>query len=378
MHVLLMAPSRRAASETFIRANLSGFSFRKTVVFGDEYNSENLLLMAHSCAILLSKLLSRLGLLHAASVPAAITTWILVKYYRPNLILVDFGFHAVRVMEAAFWCQIPLVVHFRGSDASSRTKFHRLKSRYRRLFQFSSGVIAKNKSMKLALEKLGADPESFLISPSGANPDLFFGAVPASSPLKFLSVGRLVEKKGPLQTLQAFCLLKDLLPESIYQKVELYIVGDGPLRGDMDTAVRTMNLSSQVKLLGVLSQEQIAEQMRTSRAFVQHSMVARDGDSEGNPVAIMEAQLCGLPVISTYHAGIPDVVVDGCTGILVREGDVDSMANAMRDLVLEPSMAARLGAAGRKRVLQAFTIQHHWSQVSAFLESIFLANGGKN
>ena len=136
-----------------------------------------------------------------------------------------------------------------------------------------------------------------------------------------------------------------------------------------------MNLSTQVKLLGVLSQEKIAEQMRSSRAFVQHSMVARDGDSEGTPVAIMEAQLCGLPVISTYHAGIPDVVVDGCTGILVREGDVDSMANAMRDLVLDPSMAARLGAAGRKRVLQAFTIQHHWSQVSAFLESIFLANG---
>ena len=78
MHVLIMAPTRRAASETFIRANISGFPFRKTVVFGDEYNADNLLLKAHSCAILLSKLLSRLGLLHAASVPAAITTFILV------------------------------------------------------------------------------------------------------------------------------------------------------------------------------------------------------------------------------------------------------------------------------------------------------------
>ena len=132
-------------------------------------------------------------------------------------------------------------------------------------------------------------------------------------------------------------------------------------------------MSSQVKLLGVLSQKQIADHMRTSRAYVQHSMVARDGDSEGNPVAIMEAQLCGLPVISTNHAGIPDVVLDGYTGLLVQEGDVTSMANAMRDLVLDPSMAGRLGAAGRERVLQAFTIQHHWSQVSAFLESILLA-----
>ena len=100
MHVLVVAPSRRAASETFIRANLNGFPFRKTLIFGDEYYSDNPLLMAHSCAILLSKLLSRLGLLHAASVPASITTFILVKYYRPDLILVDFGFHAV-----ALWRQ---------------------------------------------------------------------------------------------------------------------------------------------------------------------------------------------------------------------------------------------------------------------------------
>ena len=99
MHVLVMAPTRRAASETFIRANLNGFPFRKIAIFGDEYISDNPLLMAHSYAILLSKLLTRFGLLQAASVPAAITTWMLVKYYRPDLILVDFGFHAVRVME---------------------------------------------------------------------------------------------------------------------------------------------------------------------------------------------------------------------------------------------------------------------------------------
>ena len=117
-------------------------------------------------------------------------------------------------------------------------------------------MIVKNKSMKLVVEKLGADPNSFLISPSGANPDLFFGAVPALSHPKFLSVGRLVEK-GALQSLKAFAMLKDLLPESIYKKVELVIIGDGPLRVDMDLAVRKLHLSSQVKLLGVLSQKQL-------------------------------------------------------------------------------------------------------------------------
>ena len=79
--------------------------------------------------------------------------------------------------------------------------------------------------------------------------------------------------------------------------------------------------------------------MRQVRGFVQHSIVAPDGDSEGNPVAVMEAQLSGLPVVATRR-GIPEVVRDGETGLLVSEGDVDGMAVAMRRLVLEPALAA--------------------------------------
>jgi colanic acid/amylovoran biosynthesis glycosyltransferase len=110
--------------------------------------------------------------------------------------------------------------------------------------------------------------------------------------------------------------------------------------------------------------------MRRARGFVQHSMVAPDGDSEGNPVAVMEAQLSGLPVVATRHAGIPEVVRDGETGVLVSEGDVDGMAAAMRRLVLEPALAARLGAAGQRRVSEQFTVQHHWAAIAGLLERI--------
>ena len=107
--------------------------------------------------------------------------------------------------------------------------------------------------------------------------------------------------------------------------------------------------------------------MRKARMFVQHSNVAPDGDSEGSPVAIMEAQLSGLPVVATFHAGIPEIVAQNITGFLVDEGDVNGMANAMAKLVLDPGMASEMGANGQSRVSNNFTLDHHLSAVSALL-----------
>ena len=370
LHVLVLAPTRRAASETFIRANISGLPFRKTAAFGDERPLHRPLACMHGWAVLLSKALTRLGLLRLASLPAACTTRLLLWRHQPDVILVDFGFHAVRLMEAAAWSATPLVVHFRGSDASSEAKFQRLSRRYRRLFQLTAGVIVKSRPMQAVLERLGADPARLLISPSGADPDLFQGALPAQAPPRFLAVGRLVAKKGPLQTLEAFARMRNSLPGSHRDAVRLEIIGDGPLRADLERAVGMWKLENQVELLGVQPQQAIAERMRRARGFVQHSMVAPDGDSEGNPVAVMEAQLSGLPVVATRHAGIPEVVRDGETGVLVSEGDVDGMAAAMRRLVLEPALAARLGSAGQRRVSEQFTVQHHWAAIAGLLERI--------
>ena len=370
LHVLVMAPTRRAASETFIRANLAGLPFRKTAVFGDERPMHRPLAFVHGLAVLLSKAFTRLGWLRLASLPASCTTWMLLLRHRPDVVLVDFGFHAVRVMEATAWSAVPLVVHFRGSDASSEAKFQRLTNRYRRLFQLSAGVIVKSRPMQVVLKGLGADPETLLISPSGADPLLFHGAKPAFVSPRFLAVGRLVAKKGPLQTLEAFARMRDSLPESLKQHVSLDIVGDGPLRRDLERAVKQRGLVDQVALLGALPQRQIVERMRLARGFVQHSLVAPDGDSEGNPVAVMEAQLCGLPVVATRHAGIPEVVLEEETGLLVDEGDVDGMAAAMRRLVLEPSLAGQFGMAGQRRVERCFTVEHHWAAVADLLERI--------
>ena len=108
--------------------------------------------------------------------------------------------------------------------------------------------------------------------------------------------------------------------------------------------------------------------MRQARAFVQHSVVAIDGDSEGTPVAILEAGAAGLPVVATRHGGIPDVVVPGETGLLIREGDVCAMAECMARLAADPELAARLGSAARSRIRAEFSMDKSLSSLFQILD----------
>jgi colanic acid/amylovoran biosynthesis glycosyltransferase len=100
---------------------------------------------------------------------------------------------------------------------------------------------------------------------------------------------------------------------------------------------------------------------------VQHSVVASDGNSEGMPNSILEASASGLPVVATRHAGIPEVVLDGETGFLVEERDVEGMARQMARLVMEPALAEELGRAGRKRMQESFSIDSRIARLWAIV-----------
>ena len=357
--MLVFAPTRRAASETFVRANLAGLPFAVSAYFGDEFPLDQPARLAYGLSVLVSKACTRLGWLRLAEWPAALVALALIRRHRPDVVLAEFGFHAVRVMQAAAFAEIPFVVHFRGSDLSAQRRIGVLRGRYRRLVSIASGGVCKSKQMAAKLEQLGMLPSRILISASGANPALFKAGNPALAAPVFLAVGRFVAKKGPLKTIRAFAL----------QPIgELWMVGDGPLFEDARRLVQDLQLQARVCFLGVKTQPEVADLMRQVRVFVQHSLIAPDGDSEGNPVSVMEAQLSGLPVVATRHAGIPDVVLDGCTGLLVEEGDVQGMAAAMERLMADPGLAARFGSAGRDRVLAGFTLGHHLQALTGFLQ----------
>ena len=364
--LLVFAPTRRATSETFIRANLAGLPMRCIPYFGDEWPLRQPLQALYATSIVLSKVLTRMRLLRAASWPASFVAWLIIRRYRPDAVLAEFGFEAVRVMEACVWSDVPMVAHFRGSDASARSRLGLLEGRYRRLMAIAAGVIVKSRPMADTLLSLGAPPKRVLISPSGANTALFHGSDPAKASPILLAVGRFVAKKGPMQTIRAFSqVCRDIGDRE--PNLALWMVGDGPLLEPARDLVGALGLQGRVCFLGVCRQKRVAELMREVRCFVQHSLVAPDGDSEGNPVAVMEAQLSGLPVVATRHAGIPEVVLEGKGGLLVDEGDEDSMAKAMAQFVLDPELAARFGDCGRKRIQQGFTIENHLHQVTQLL-----------
>ncbi len=367
IRLLVFAPSRRATSETFVRANLKGLPFVINAYFGDELSIKEPLRFAYGIAILFSKLLTRLGLLRLATLQPSMVAWILILRHQPDVVMVEFGFHAVRVMEAAAWSGVPLVVHFRGSDASAYRRIGLLHGRYRRLMKLVAGVIVKSEPMRTTLLAMGAPEKYLIVSPSGAEEELFYGADPAGASPYFLAVGRFVEKKGPLETIQAFALMREILPKEQAIETRLEMVGEGPLLREACQLVKELDICDVVRFPGLADRERVAGLMRQARCFVQHSRVASDGDSEGSPVAVLEAMLSGLPIVSTRHGGIPEVVQESVSGFLVDEGDVHAMAIAMARLVQDPVQAGRMGAAASKRVATQFTVRHHLSQVSELL-----------
>lgn len=368
--VMVFAPTRRSPTETFVRANLSMLPLRQVAYFGDEFGGRADLPWGrrlgqglYGSAVLISKGCTVVGLHRLATLLPSLVAWGLIRCHRPDVLLAEFGFHAVRVMDAASWSGVPLVVHFRGSDASADRRVRPLAERYRRLMRLAAAFIVKSRAMQRVLEGFGAPAARITVSPSGANARLFTDAAPGDSPPTVLFVGRLIDKKGPLDALEAFAMAQRRLPFP----VRLELIGDGPLRSAIEDRIQALGLEGQVRLLGLQTPEQVADKMKAVRCLLLPSRVAPDGDSEGCPVAVLEAQVAGLPVVSTRHAGIPEVVLEDRTAFLVDEGDTDALALGLERLLEDPTLAGQMGFAAANYAGGRFTVTEHISKVAEVL-----------
>lgn len=190
---------------------------------------------------------------------------------------------------------------------------------------------------KLKVIHCGLEPSAF----EGCSP-----ADPASAPV-FLCIGRLSPEKGHLVLLPAF---KEVL--SHHPKAQLVLAGDGDMRAQIETEIKVLGLSQAVRITGWISSEQVIQELHACHALVQPSFI------EGLPVVIMEAMAQARPVISTYIAGIPELVQDGVTGRLVPAGDSEALAEAMCDMLATPPDAlADMGELGRERARARHSIE---------------------
>jgi glycosyltransferase involved in cell wall biosynthesis len=218
--------------------------------------------------------------------------------------------------------------------------------------------------MEQQLAHLGAPPEKIVYSPYGVDTALFAQTDPAANPPLFMSVGRFVDKKAPQLTLLAFRQVVQQCPEA-----RLVMVGDGMLWEACKTMVQSWELAESISFPGPLSHAEVAATMQRARAFVQHSVRTSYGDSEGTPVAVLEAGASGLPLVSTRHAGIKDVGIEGETGFLVDEGDIEGMAAHMLTLAQDADLAGRMGRRAREHVAANFSMEQHIARLAGVLES---------
>jgi len=170
---------------------------------------------------------------------------------------------------------------------------------------------------------------------------------------RIISVGRLVAFKG-------FEHLIDACAELARRGFDFVceIIGDGPLRDLIEARIESLNLSSRINLLGSLSQRAVLEKLRAADIFALASVTDAQGASDVFPTVILEAMASACPVVSTRLAGIPELVVDGETGVLVSTGDTSALIEAMAQLLCDHELRLRYGRAGRTRIEQHFRIEH--------------------
>lgn len=288
------------------------------------------------------------------------------KYLRReaiDVVLAEFGPTGVEILSCCHDASVPLVVHFHGFDAHSIPVLEEYRDGYRKLFAAAAAVIAVSRTMAEQLLALGVPKEKLVINSCGVDVDAFNGASPALAKPIFLAVGRFVDKKAPQLTLLAFAKVVEACPEA-----RLIMVGEGPLLDCCKQLAAALGITESVEFTGVVCHERVQALMAGARAFVQHSVRTTYGDSEGTPVAVLEASATGLPVVSTKHAGIQDAILHQRTGFLVAERDVNAMAGYMSQLAMDSGLAAALGTAGRQFVAENYSAEKSIGQLYGILQ----------
>lgn len=351
--ICVVSPARDARSETFIQAHVEKLPAQVELLYGGffpQYYGDGKSLVERVPRV--ERGLRR-RINHAQEIDLAKLA--LTRFLREEqvtAILAEYGPTGVALADVARDAGVPLVVHFHGYDASMHDVLAQHAKTYPALFESAAAIVAVSQAMKKRLVSLGAAPGKVHYNPCGVDCELFRAVDAGASPPVFLAVGRFVDKKGPHLTLLAFAKVHAALPEA-----RLRMIGDGPLWGVCQDLARVLGIADAVSFLGPQSHDVVQDEMRRARAFVQHSVEAASGDCEGTPVAVLEAGASALPVVATRHAGIPDVVIEERTGLLVDERDVDGMAAGMLRLAREPALAADLGRNARNRIEANFSMR---------------------
>ena len=295
----------------------------------------------------------------------------LLDKHHPALVHAHFGVDAVYALPLASQLQVPLVTTFHGFDAttaywslltSGRPAWINYALQRRKLAKSGHTFLCVSEFIRRRVLALGFPESRTLLHYVGVDVDRIRPITCPSSSNLLVHVARLVPKKGTRNLIEAaaFVLRK-------HRDARLVIIGDGPLRNRLELLARERSVGDQITFLGVRPHREVLDWIGRAAVVAVPSITAQSGDSEGLPIVLLEAAARGVPVVATVHAGIPEAVVDGSTGFLVRENDIAALQNRLDTLLGNVSLRTTLGAAARELATEKFNL----TKQSGVLEQIY-------
>lgn len=245
-----------------------------------------------------------------------------------------------------------LVTSFRGYDASRY--IHNKPGIYDELFKEGNIFLSVSQSLKENLIKEGCSEKKIIVLRSGIDCKKFNNSIKKKSEGKqtiVLTIARLVEKKGIAYAIEAIAKLV-----ASGRCVKYVVVGDGTLRGELERLIEDLGVQAHVQLIGWKNHDEVIRLLQNTHILVAPSVTATNGDQEGIPNVIKEGMALGVPVVTTFHSGIPELVEDGVSGFLVKERDVESLTYRLSYLIDHPEKGPIMGMAGRTFVQENYDI----------------------
>jgi colanic acid/amylovoran biosynthesis glycosyltransferase len=278
----------------------------------------------------------------------------ILKRERADLIHAHFGYQGHFCRRAQKVTGLPMLISFYGEDGTKYLRYPRWLRRYRQLFEAGDAFLVEGNAMRQRLVEIGCPPEKLRLHHLGVDVErIAFQPRQPADKVRFLICAGFKEKKGIPYALLALSRVLEKRPFPC----EVVLIGDGPERGLVLEGIERSGLQEQVKLRGLQPYSQVMEEMQHCHILLQTSITAANGDGEGGaPVILLDAQASGMPVVASYHADIPEYVLDGQSGLLAPERDVEALAECIRTLVENPQRWATMGQAGRRHVEQNYNV----------------------
>lgn len=288
-----------------------------------------------------------------------------LKRGKAALIHAHFGYEGARCLRARRGSGLPMLTSFYGADASDYHRDPSWRRRYERLFAAGEAFLVEGSAMRQRLADCGCPVEKIRINHLGVDlTRLRFAERRASQIPRFLICAALREKKGVRYALDALARVRDQ-----GWAFRLVVVGDGPERPGLEQQVRDLDLQDRIHMRGMLPYSQVIAELQQCDVLLQPSVTATDGDTEGGaPVILLDAQACGIPVVATHHADIPEYVRDGQSGLLAPERDAAALSDCILFLLRNPGAWGRLGAAGRLHVEQEYCARRQAERLEAIYD----------